>query len=334
VRDDSIPPKGVVTQFSEPGKYGQSRVAVDDAAAVHAEVDAAEDAGIGLDESGSAVLVPVVVDADPGLAVIVGAVDGHGCAGRGLSIQEDRVSVRPRRGSADGDGVGVGDVDLCPCDTAVRGVVEAVAAEGQPEVSRFGEVGGEDATAGAIATFAGGQRAADLREDSGVAGGVDGSAVNCGVRAAQRDAVEELRGDLIRVDGGGVGQAGDGGPGVAVVKRELDRIIGGGPQDAGSAGVDGDHTSVIGVIAAGGAVGKGRPVGAVVSGVCAEVAGGGGVGAGSLDPDDEVRVLSGPVEAVGAGGDGVGVHALRRRDLELGVAEASDVAHAAEQMCA
>ena len=58
----ALPPSGEVVEY---------KIAVDDAAAVHAEIDTAEDARIGLDDRGPSVLVLVIVDSNPGHAVVV-----------------------------------------------------------------------------------------------------------------------------------------------------------------------------------------------------------------------------------------------------------------------
>src|ERR1700688_326029 len=97
------------------------RVAVNDAAPIHSQVDPPVDARVGLDWGGPAVLVGIIVYAYPRVAVVVRAINRHEVQRRGLAIKEDCLPLGPWRGGSDGDRISIGDVgDIGPGHAAVR----------------------------------------------------------------------------------------------------------------------------------------------------------------------------------------------------------------------
>ena len=97
------------------------RIPVDDATPIHSQVNPPVDARVGLDKGGPTVLVGIIVNAYPGVSVIVGAINRHKVQRRGLTIKEDCLPLGPWRGGSDGDRISIGDIgDIGPGHAAVR----------------------------------------------------------------------------------------------------------------------------------------------------------------------------------------------------------------------
>ena len=312
----------------------EGRIAVDDAPPVHPQIHAAVDSRIGLDQRRSTVLMPVVVHTHPRLSVVVRAIDGHGIARRRFSIEEHPVLMRPWRRRAHTDRVRVRRIrDLRPCCAAIGGVEKTITAQRQPQVSGLCEVSIDGAATRTVAATHRWQRGRiHLREDGRVVGGVHGAAVEVGAGSIAGVGVERLRCHLIGIDNGSVRNALSRSPRIAVIQRELHRVVGGAPHDGCPAGIHGDDSAVIRVIASRGAGGKRRPVCSVVGGIRAEVARCRRVTGRSLHPHDEVRILTRPVHIAHAGRYGIREHARLRRNFEVDVAKSADIADAAQQM--
>src|SRR5579883_2219524 len=139
--------------------YAQPQVPVNNAAAVHTQKYAPIDSRIGLDQRRTAVLMGVVIDAEPRCAIVVGAVDCHGGRRCCVAVQVDCLWRVETGGGADGHGIRPRYVcQLAPRGAPVHGMKESIAAERQPHVTRMSKIDHGDAAAGAVATPAPWQR--------------------------------------------------------------------------------------------------------------------------------------------------------------------------------